>query len=47
MVTINVRLPSSAKRTAVAQAMLVLPTPPLPEKKMNWVVMTQLHSMPL
>jgi hypothetical protein len=39
VVIIRVRLPASAWRTAVAQAMLVLPTPPLPEKKINWVFM--------
>jgi len=37
VVTIRTRLPASASATAVVQAIVVLPTPPLPEKKRNWV----------
>ena len=33
VLTRSTRLPSSASRMAVAQAMEVLPTPPLPVKK--------------
>ncbi len=39
VVTISVRWPWSAYQTAWVHAMLVLPTPPLPEKKMNWVML--------
>ena len=38
VVTIRTRLPASASATAVAQAIVVLPTPPLPEKKRNWTI---------
>ncbi len=37
VVTIRTRVPASASATAVVQAIVVLPTPPLPEKKRNWV----------
>ena len=38
VVTIRTRLPASASATAVVQAIVVLPTPPLPEKKRNLVI---------
>src|SRR5450759_3165547 len=37
VVTMRVFLPSSASRTARVHAIEVLPTPPLPEKKIYWV----------
>ncbi len=38
VVTIRTRRPASASATAVVQAIVVLPTPPLPEKKRNLVI---------
>ncbi len=39
VVTMRTRRPASASATAVVQAIVVLPTPPLPEKKRNSVTM--------